>query len=484
MAFQQRLVQSQQQKLILSPQIKQYIKLLQLPLLELQNTVEQELSENPALEEENNPTQSEVKTEPEQIDQHEERTQELDFQETFDKLEKLDEEFKNTLYSDHNSKLDSLDNLQKKHSYRESLINKAETLSNYLIWQINFLEVDEEQKSIIQYIIGSIDTNGYLKISIEELAMGAHTTPERAEEMLDLIQTLDPPGVAARNLRECLLIQLRQRKHDPNTKLAEIIINEHFKLLEKRDFPQISKSLQLSESKVKNACSLIISLEPKPGRMFFRDEAITITPDASVYTAYNPKDGYIIEIHDERIPHLRINRKYKQMLKDKTLDSKTKEYLKSKINAAFWFIKAIDQRKSTLREITEQLIKAQTDFFERGFTFLRPLRLKDIAAKIGIHESTVSRAISGKYVNTPQGTIPYKMFFSNKMETDDGTFESQKSIMEKIKFLIENEDSKKPLSDSKLVTLLKARGIKIARRTVAKYREMLKVLPSHLRRQK
>ena len=483
MAFEQRLVQTQTQKLILSPQIKQYIKLLQLPLLELQNTAEQELTENPALEEDAGDGSIEQKGDKES-ETPEKNNEELDFQETFEKLDKLDEEFKTTLYSNHNAKLESLEELQKKHAYKESIINKAPTLTDYLLWQLKFLEFNEEQKHIAVHIIGNIDYNGYLKITVGELAEQLTMSPEIINEVVNTMQTLDPPGVGARNLQECLLIQLKQRKQDRDVVLAQTIVNEHFKLLEKRDFPQLAKTLGINEPKVNKVCDLITSLEPKPGRLFFQDEAIAIIPDASVYHSNDNDGGFDIEIHDGRVPHLRINKKYKAMLKDKSLDRKTKEYLKSKINAAFWFIKAIEQRKSTIRDITEHIVKAQSDFFERGLAFLRPLRLKDIAAQIGVHESTVSRAISDKYVNTPQGTVPYKMFFSNKMETEDGTFESQTSIMEKIKFLIGNEELKKPLSDSKIVTLLKARGIKIARRTVAKYREMLKILPSYMRRQK
>ena len=482
MAFEQRLSQIQTQKLILSPQIKQYIKLLQLPLLELQNTVEQELAENPALEEELSSSSTEQKTE--DAPSTDAKTEELDFQKTFEKLDQLDEDLKTTLYSNYNTKLESIEDLEKKHAYRESIINQAPTLSDYLLWQLSFVTLNDECKQIATHIIGNIDYNGYLKITIDELAQQLTIAPDEINTVLKIIQSLDPAGIGARNLQECLLIQLSQRKDGSTVAYAQSIVKDHFALLEKKDIPQLAKALSLSEEKVKKSYNVITSLEPKPGRIFYHDETITIIPDASVYLSDTADDGYIIEIHDERIPHLRINKKYKQMIKDKKIDAKTKEYLKSKINAAFWFIKALDQRKSTLREITEQIVKAQADFFERGFAFLRPLRLKDIAAKIGIHESTVSRATSGKYISTTQGTIAYKMFFSNKMETEDGSFESQKSIMEKIKFLIGNEDPKKPYSDAKLVTLLKARGIKIARRTVAKYREMLKILPSHMRRHK
>jgi len=480
MAFELRLVQKQTQKLILSPQIKQYIKLLQLPLIELQNSVEQELAENPALEETMATT---LDQEGEEENKAEEKTEELDFQETFEKLERLDEETRSNLYSEYDSRLTSIDELEKKHNYRESLIKKTESLSEYLVWQLQFVDLSDKEKVIAEHIIGNIDAHGYLTSSIEDIAQTLEADLKKVDEVLGLIQTFDPSGVGARSLQECLLIQLvNMDNNSDEVALACAIVTDHFKLLEKREYTRMAKQLSVGDAKIKKACELITSLEPKPGRLFYPDEQTIITPDASVYPAEDPRDGYAIEIHDERIPQLHINKKYMQMIKDKKIDSKTKEYIKSKINAAFWFIKAIEQRRSTLREITEKIVIVQRDFFDRGFAFLHPLRLKDIANDIGIHESTVSRAISGKFINTPQGTIPYKQFFSNKMETEDGTFESQTSIMEKIKFLVENESSKKPYSDAKLVQLLQARGIKIARRTVAKYREMLKILPSHMRR--
>lgn len=483
MALEHRLIQTQSQKLILSPQIKQYIKLLPLPITELQNAIEQEIAENPALEEDLTYAALDTK-EPESNEPEVEKNDELDFQETFEKLEQLDEDLKSTLYSDYGSKLESLEDLEKKHNYRESLINKASSLSDYLLWQLNFLELSSEERKIAEHIVGNLDTNGYLTISCDEVAKSLETSADEVKNILSRIQTLDPAGVGAQNLQECLLIQLQQHKANPYASTAMMIIKKHFKLLEKRDYPTLTKALSASDEKIKKTIELITSLEPKPGRIFVEQETTVITPDASVYPNEENDGTYTIEIHDEHIPQLRINKKYRQMLKDPKLDKKTKDYLKSKINAAFWFMKAVDQRKSTLREITEKIITAQEGFFERGFSFLKPLRLRDIAEQIGIHESTISRAISEKYINTPQGTIPYKMFFSNKMETDDGAIESQKSIMEKIRLIIENEDPKNPHSDAKLVSLLTARGIKIARRTVAKYRELLKFLPSHMRRKR
>ncbi len=478
-----KLALKQTQKLVLSPQIKQYLKLLQQPILELQNSIDQELVENPALEEEA-PESSDNLQENISSEDNIPETEELDFKETFDSLSKLENEFKESIYSGDTSRLEDIESLEKKHNYQESLIQKVSDLNEYLNWQLKFVNFNDEELKIAEEIIGNIDNDGYLKISIEELAEKFNVKLDTVIKVLEIIHSFDPPGVGARDLQECLLIQLLN-KEDTDKEIKDIaieIVKDNFDLLKRKEFTKISKLLNVPFESVERAYSLIKSLDPKPGKAFLPGESNVITPDASVYPATYPDEGYVIEIHDEKIPKLRLNKKYIQMLKDPNMDRKTKEYIKEKINSAMWFMKALDQRKSTLRAITEELVKEQSEFFERGFAFLKPLRLKDIAEKIGVHESTVSRAISGKYINTPQGTIPYKKFFSTKMETDDGSFESQKSIMEKIKFLIENEPPEKPYSDSKLVTLLRARGIKIARRTVAKYREMLKILPSHMRK--
>lgn len=485
MSFEQRLVQSQTQKLVLSPQIKQYIKLLPLPILELQQSVEHELVENPALEEDTAYDQFDEDNHDQSEDNSAQDDAELDFQEKMDQLEKIDDEFKETLYSEYsNSRLEDREELEKRKNYQDSIVKEHTNLIDFLINQIKFLSLTKDDRKIAEAIVGNIDNNGYFIGDPQGIADELETEIEDVEAVLMAVQTLDPSGVAARNLQECLLIQLRNREDAENTELATRIIKETFHLLEKRDYPAITRFLKEEESAVLEAIEQIRSLEPKPARDFSGENVSQITPDASVYPAEPPEKGYVIEIHDERIPRLKINRQYKRMLKDKDIDKKTKDYLKSKINGAFWFIQALEQRKTTLRGITEEIVKAQEDFFERGFAFLRPLRLKDISAKLSVHESTVSRAISGKYINTPQGTYAYKVFFSNKMETSDGSDESQKSVMEKIRMFIDNEDPAKPYSDSKLVRLLENEGIKIARRTVAKYRELLKILPSHMRRQK
>lgn len=482
MGLEQRQIQSQ--KLILTPQLRQYLKLLQQPLLELRQAVEQELAENPVLEEVPLSESGEVPLS--EITKDElpapDPVRELDFQNKLAAMDRLDEQFKESIYSDYGSSGDDGEESAKKKNYQESIISKSPTLTDYLLWQLHFLDLDQDETRIAEELIGNIDEDGYLKVTLEELAASLAVPIDRIEKVLKLIQTMDPPGVGARDLREALLIQLsKSEKAGP---FARKIIEEHFTLLEKKHFHEIARKLGVSEDLVQKAFLEIARLEPKPGRIFYSNETIAVVPDASVVPDDDNPGQYKIEIHQESVPRLKINASYRAMLKDKKIDSQTRAFLKGKIDSALWLIQAIAQRKSTLRSITEEIVKAQFDFFEKGFSHLKPLRLRDIAEKISIHESTVSRAMAGKYISTPQGTIPYRSFFSNKMETDDGTLESQKSVTERIKQLIAEENKKKPLSDEKILKILTSEGIKIARRTVAKYRELLKILPTHLRKER
>ena len=481
MGLEQRQIQSQ--KLILTPQLRQYLRLLQQPLLELKQAVEQELAENPVLEEISLSGPDEVSLSDISKDEAPaaEPLRELDFQNKLAALDRIDEEFKETPYSGYDASEDDEDSL-KKRNYQESIIQKATTLTDYLMWQLHFLDLNEEDTRIAEEIVGNIDEDGYLKVTVEEISKSLGQPAPSIEKVLALIQTLDPPGVGARDLREALLIQIS--KSEKISSLARKIVEEHFNLLEKKHLQDIARKLGVSEDSVKIAFHEIARLEPKPGRIFYSNEPITVVPDASVFPDEDNPGHYKIEIHQESVPRLKVSPSYRAMLKDKKVDAQTRAFLKSKIDSAMWLIQAVAQRKSTLRSITEEIVKAQYEFFDRGFSHLKPLRLKDISERIGIHESTVSRAIAGKYLETPQGTIPYRSFFSNKMETDDGSLESQKSVAERIRQLITDEDKKKPLSDEKLVKILSSEGIKIARRTVAKYRDLLKILPTHLRKER
>ncbi len=460
----------------LSPQMRTYLHLLHLPIMDLRQAVEDALEENPMLEEVSRSVEPE------------------DAETPAPSVTKVtDDEAGETLPDDWAAK-DPLtftnapsdlsrrkpEDTRKIKDFQETLITQPESLLDYLEWQLHFLELDAPQKKIAAEIIGNIDPEGYLKATLEEIATAANAEASAVEEVLRRIQSLDPPGIGARDLREALLIQLDRK--GPKATLAREIVREHLDLLAKKDWKMLAKIFSVSEPEIKKTAELIARLDPKPGRSFYAEDAIAVTPDATVSIKDGTEDGLEIEIHNDFIPELRINAEYRRMMREKGLDVKTKEFLKTRLASGMDFLKAIDLRGSTLRAITDEIVRAQPLFFTRGFSHLRPLRLKDIAERVDLHESTVSRAIHGKYLKTPQGTIPYKSFFSQKVETENGEGESQKSIMERIRSLVEKEDPRKPLSDLAIAKKLKEEGIALARRTVAKYRETLKILPTHLRR--
>ena len=476
-----RLIQSQTQRLILSPQMRQYLRLLQLPLAQLLNTVEQELAENPALEEiQKEPNEETVSLTASETDGKQERNdEELRFDQALNALNKLDENMREGLYGQDDLSFSEANELNRQKSYQETLITKKESLFDFLLWQIGFLDLTEKELQIAEEITGNLTDEGFLTIPLEEVAKTCGASLEDTEKVLDEIQGLDPPGIAARNLQETLILQLERKGKEAEWALK--IVKDHLPLLEKKQWGQISKLLNAPPEAIHQASKLIAHLDPKPGRSFYSDDPIAITPDASVY--FDEENKLQIEVHDENLPELRINPYYRRMLKQQKLDPASRQFLKQKIQAALDFVRALGQRRSTLRLITDEIVAAQRNFFEKGFSELNPLRLKDISRHLGIHESTVSRAIQGKYISTPRGTVPYKSFFSSKLESTGGP-ESQKSMMEKIRDLIRSEDLKKPLSDQIITRVLQRQGTKIARRTVAKYRELLKILPSHLRAQK
>lgn len=474
-----RLIQHQSQKLVLSPQIRQYLKLLQLPIAELSQAVEQELTENPLLEEISQSKTDEIPATPVPEKTAEEKIgPEVRIGDSFTNLERLDENFYAGEYGEASG--DAPRDMQKKRDFQESLLTKPEALSDFLLWQIRFLNLSEQETAIAQEIIGNLDEDGYLRATPEEIAKSCGTATDAVGKMLAQIQRLEPPGIGARTLQEALTLQLERK--GPEASLAHKIVTEHLSLLEKRDWPHLAKILAVAPSEIKSAVALITKLEPKPGRTFYAAEPIAVIPDAAIVADEEDTGEWRVEIYQENIPELRINSYYRQMLRDKRLKPEAKAFLRDKLQAAVNFLKALSQRKSTLRGITDEILKAQPEFFVKGFSHLRPLRLKDIASSLGIHESTVSRAIQGKYLATPQGTLPYKSFFSTSIGTADGGTESQKSIMETIRHLVAAEDPAHPLSDEDIVSRLKDQGIPIARRTAAKYRTLLKILPSHLRR--
>jgi RNA polymerase sigma-54 factor len=338
--------------------------------------------------------------------------------------------------------------------------------------------LDEVQREIGAHIIGNLDEDGYLDSSLEEIALSADCPLETAEEVLTIIQNFDPIGVASRDMRECLLIQARF--HNLGGTIVEKLIMDHLGDLEDRKLSQIAKKLSVPIEEVLAAVSVLQGLEPKPGRGYTEDETIYITPDIYVFKV---GDDYEIVQNEDGLPKLRINSYYKDILRSKdSVSDNAKTYIQEKLRSAAWLIKSIHQRQRTIYRVTESIVRFQRGFLDNGITSLKPLVLRDVAEDIQMHESTVSRVTTNKYVYTPQGVFELKFFFNSSISSVDGDAIASESVKEQIRNIIKAEKKRKPYSDQEISELLKKLNIKVARRTVAKYRELMGILPSRKRR--
>lgn len=451
------LTLEQAQKLIMTPELRQAIQLLQFTSQELNQYIEQQIQVNPLLEI-GSSAESEVN-----IDDFKEKFEEIDWKEYLGQYDDISYSYSN--YSEKNEIV------------FDNFITSQTSLKEQLLFQLNMTIYDKELKSIGEIIIESIDKNGYLNTTVEEIANQLSVDVERVEEVLKVIQNFDPVGVGARNLKECLLVQLKYKGID-NENVYKVV-DHYLEDLAQNRLHKISKELDTTLKEVQWISDLIKSLEPKPGRGFVHDsdDIRFVTPDIIVHYIDNE---YIILLNDSAGPRLNINSFYKQLLKS-TNDDKIREFLTDKLNSAMWIIKSIEQRKNTIYKVAQSILKFQKDFFDKGEKALKPLTLKDIANDIGVHESTVSRATNGKYMQTPRGIFELKYFFSSSISNRNGSISST-SVKSMIKDLIDNENPKKPLSDQQISDILKKKNIKISRRTVAKYRDELGIPSSSMRR--
>ena len=475
--------QSQQlqitQHLIMTPQLQMAIKLLQLSRLELMDVIRQELEENPALEEDMSQDQDsltalsdgEEYSKPEELPEVKEVTIEDKIADDLDWSNYLDE---------YNSPGKVHFESEEKESPRfETFISSKESLGSHLLWQLRMTFPDDDERRIGNIIIGNLNRDGYLDLSVAEIAKMSETTQEKAEKALKLIQSFDPTGVAARDLKECLLIQIERLGLSGS--IVERIISDHMNHLENKNFKAISRSLKISIEDVITAVNIIKGLEPRPGRQFSDEEPIYITPDIYVYKWENE---FVIVLNDDGMPKLKVNPLYKNAAaKGTSINDSAKDYLQEKMRSAAWLIRSIHQRQKTIYKVMESIVKYQRDFFEKGVAHLKPMVLRDVAQDISMHESTISRVTTNKYAYTPQGIFELKFFFNSSINRMHGGAIASASVQEKIKQIIENENPKKPMSDDKISQILKESNINIARRTVAKYREMIGVLPSNKRKQ-
>ena len=471
------------QQLVITPQLQQAIRLLQLTRLELVDLISQEMKENPLLEEAEEgkelaegeapvTEQEETETSPEP-----ERTPEVkgsgEGADEFDWENYLEN---SNLIPFERSSSSSSDG-EERPSF-ENFLTKRTTLTDHLYWQLQLSHFTEKEHEAGTWIIGNLDEDGYLKIGLEDICSETNLPMEEVERVLRKIQQFDPMGVAARDLKECLLIQLEQM--NPRDSLAEKIVSEHLSLLKNRNYPAIAKRLGISLDRVNRAASLISKLDPKPGKAFGGEVIQEIIPDVYIHKV---EGDYVIYLNDDGIPRLKINSLYRNILNGNRLAPEgDRKYIQDKLRSALWLIRSIHQRQRTIYKVAKSIVRFQREFLDKGIQFLKPLVLRDVAEDIQMHESTISRVTHNKYAHTPQGIYELKFFFNAGITSTQGETMASESVKNLVREIIAKEDPKKPYSDEKLVQILQGMNIHIARRTVSKYREMMKILSSNERR--
>jgi len=469
MHMEHRLAQTQTQRLMLTQKMQQAIQILQLSGLELEQYIQQELETNPVLD------QIQKEPEPEPVEEAENN----DDTEVFDDIAfDLDE------YASHWSDraaegrdLSYNPDLAERRAYYENSITKAESFTSLLLTQLRLAAKDENVFRIGERLIGDIDDKGYFSGSLAEIADEMGVPEEEVERALYVIQRLEPTGVGARDVVECLLLQINVEY--PDEEELKVLVAEHLEELERRQIPQIAKAMKITPERVEELKSVLASLNPWPGHEYTSEPAQYVTPDVIVEKV----DGeFVVYLPDETGPKLRISRQYYDMMKAGRMSRDEKRYVRDKVESAKWLIRNIEQRKQTILRIATTIVEHQKEFLEKGIEKIRPLTLQIVADKVGVHEATVSRATRGKYMQTPQGLFEMKFFFSPGLRHDSGEAKSSKSVQSTIKKIVNEENKAKPLSDQKIADILKERGISIARRTVTKYREALGIPSTSLRK--
>jgi len=491
----QRLTQS----LVLAPQLQQSLALLQAPTLELKALVEAELQQNPVLEEvmdqdmeqrekandndEGDSTEVTDFAEPPEDVKFDSATEKPsaepvdDFQAEFEKLVQMDQDWRDH-FSQANTPIRSSSEEEERRQFMFDSITAETSLAQHLIEQVRDTNLKGDEQGLAELIIGNIDDYGYLNTTLEELATSTSLPLEKIAEVLKVVQTFEPVGVGARDLRECLMLQL-ERVGQQDT-LEYRIVRDFMDALGKRRIPEIARGTNQSVEEVQEALARIGRLEPRPGRAFLPVVEQYVAPE--VFVQKNGED-FTVTTNDEQIPHLRISNVYKDLMSgDGGNNAEVKNYIREKIRAGKFLIKSLHQRQATIANIGREIVKRQRDFMEKGVAHLRPMTMAQVAEVVGVHETTVSRAVSGKYIETPQGVFEMKYFFTAGLQNAHGEDVSNTSVKDMIADIFKGENPSNPLSDQEVVKMLTAKGITIARRTVAKYRDELGILPSNLRK--
>lgn len=494
MALEQKLNLRLSQRLVMTPSLQQAIKLLQMSKLELEEVLTQEMTENPILEEEQEEQEQEEQEEaavearekakegeregepavaaegPAAAEAAPEKErdsfEEIDFDSYFE--EYLDSSYNPRQYED------------TEQVPLENTLSQQPGLQEYLTWQLSMSDAGPAVREIAAYLIGNLDEDGYLRVSREEILAAGFENEQEVERALSLVRSFDPPGICARDLPDCLMLQIRALGIE--NPLIETIITAHWPEFLNRQFAQLSRTLGVGLSQLQAVVEIVKNLEPKPGRKYSNERTIYVEPDVAVRKI---GDEYVIQLNEDGLPKLRISSAYRRMLRrgNGAIGEEAAAYLKEKMRSAVWLIKSLDQRQRTIYKVADSIVRHQRAFLDNGIEHLRPLVLRDVANDIGMHESTVSRVVSNKYIHTPRGLLPMKYFFHSGIDSTSGDDVSSLSIKNKIAHIIGDEDTKRPHSDARITQKLRAEGIQIARRTVAKYREELRIPSSSQRKQ-
>ncbi len=493
-SFSHDLRQRQTQSLVLAPQLRQSLKILQVAALDLRSVIQEELQANPTLEElpmegesvdkpSDNGTEGDADNSPNESDDGNASApddsttrEEMDFTKQFEILGKLDEDWRDHMANAGGAQPYTAEDAEKRQHFFDSLVSET-SLQEHLMQQVVLDNLPGPVLEALQQLIGNLDDRGYLAQSPSDVALQANLPYDTVLEALKLLQSFDPPGIGSQTLAECLIAQL-QAKNRGDT-LAARMLRDHFELLSRRRIPELSRKLGAAADDVQAAIEEIGKLDPAPGRRFAEDNNRVVVPDVVV-----EKDGdeWKIHLNSDYIPRLRLSSTYRELIAKGTLSKDERDYLRERMRSGKFLIDSIEQRQRTIERITREIIKAQTPFFEQGVSQLRPLTMTQIADIVGVHETTVSRAIANKYMKTPHGVFDFKYFFTTGYQAESGASVSNTSVKEMLADLVALEDKSAPLSDQELVAKLHEKGLTLARRTVAKYREELGLLPSNLRR--
>jgi RNA polymerase sigma-54 factor len=472
------LSQQQRQVMTLAPQLRQSLEMLQMPVQELRAAILKEMSVNPTIDDLKDPSEIVMPTTvPEPVEKH--VTDEgLDFNPDVDAILHQDDEWRDYFMQGMENAPPNED-ADEKRQYMFDSVRQHVSLQDHLVAQLTLTDLSPEDREMAVNLIGNINDDGYFTGSLPDIIMISGRSERDVLAILRVIQSFDPPGVGTRTLRECLLQQLELIEDSPWEDEARLLIDKHLDRLGAHDEKFLSKALGLSREELVHVISLVRSLNPRPGRSFESEAPVYVEPEVFVT---KEKGRFVAKVDNDQLPHIRISKHYRRLLEDKSVPNETKSYIRERIRAGAFLIRSIYQRQETIRKIAQEIVDAQTAFIEQGVEALRPMTMAEVALKVGVHETTVSRTVANKYMRTPIGLYEMKYFFTPGLTTKDGRSVSNKSVQDQIKRLVDAEDPTDPLSDQAIEVALSAQGITVARRTIAKYRGILKIPPSHERR--